>query len=185
MKQSEKRTKWQIIGDWLYYGFLSLCIGIFLVNLFVVRLAVVSGRSMMPTLEDRELLVVWQLGYEPEAGDIVVIDTSTEFFHREYIVKRVIALEGQTVTIDYDLNTVCVDGTVLEEPYIQYNEIDPMLSPDWQPLVQYTVPEGCVFVLGDNRNHSSDSRNSRYGMIPAEDLLGKVTKVLPFKLPER
>ena len=178
----------KVIYEYIETFVIAACI-VLLAYSFVARLCAVDGPSMNNTLTHGEMLVVTELGFEPEYGDIVVFhETSTPekpYGLDKLVVKRVIATEGQTVTIDYDLNTVCVDGTVLEEPYIQYNEIDPMLSPDWQPLVQYTVPEGCVFVLGDNRNHSSDSRNSRYGMIPVEDLLGKVTKVLPFKLPER
>ena len=153
------------------------CLLVMAVNFFVVRLAVVQGRSMNPTLWEGEHLVVWQLGYEPEAGDIVVIDTSESWKERSHIVKRIIGLPGQTVTVDYDSNTVTVEETLLEEPYINYSEDDPMQMMEGQQIMRYTVPDNCVFVLGDNRNHSSDSRNARYGMIPIADIMGKVVKV--------
>lgn len=171
MKQQKQEQKKQ---DRWFPVFCITCIVLIAVNFFVVRLAVVQGRSMNPTLWEGEYLVLWQLGYEPEAGDIVVINTSKSWRERDHIVKRIIGLPGQSVTIDYDSNTVTVDGILLEEPYINYSEEDPMQPMEGQKIVQYTVPENCVFVLGDNRNHSSDSRNARYGMIPTADILGKV-----------
>ena len=157
--------------------FCGVMIALLLLNTFVVKLAIVDGLSMYPTLNDRDLLLVYQLGYEPEPGDVVVIRATEERFSRKYIVKRVIATEGDTLLIDYDLNAVAVNGTVIEEPYLNYEEDDPMQPRDNRSVVSETVPEGCIFVMGDNRNHSSDSRSSKYGMIPVERIVGKV--VLP------
>lgn len=165
----EKKDRWFL---WLC----ATCIVLLLVNTFVVRLAVVDGSSMYPTLKDGELMVVWQFCYEPTAGDIVVIDTSESLLNQSHIVKRVIATEGQTVSIDYNSNLVCVEDVALEEPYINPEE-DPMKPTDEQSCKIYTVPEGCVFVMGDNRNHSADSRSSYYGMISEDHIMGKVKAV--------
>ena len=165
----EKKDRWFL---WLC----ATCIVLLLVNTFVVRLAVVDGSSMYPTLKDGELMVVWQFCYEPTAGDIVVIDTSESLLNQSHIVKRVIATEGQTVSIDYNSNLVCVEDVALEEPYINPEE-DPMKPTDEQSCKIYTVPEGCVFVMGDNRNHSADSRSAYYGMISEDHIMGKVKAV--------
>ena len=121
-------------------------------------------------------MVVWQFCYAPTAGDIVVIDTSESLLNQSHIVKRVIATEGQTVSIDYNSNLVCVEDVALEEPYINPEE-DPMKPTDEQSCKIYTVPEGCVFVMGDNRNHSADSRSAYYGMISEDHIMGKVKAV--------
>ena len=165
----EKKDRWFL---WLC----ATCIVLLLVNTFVVRLAVVDGSSMYPTLKDGELMVVWQFCYAPTAGDIVVIDTSESLLNQSHIVKRVIATEGQTVSIDYNSNLVCVEDVALEEPYINPEE-DPMKPTDEQSCKIYTVPEGCVFVMGDNRNHSADSRSAYYGMISEDHIMGKVKAV--------
>ena len=81
------------------------------------------------------------------------------------------------MTIDYDLDTVTVDEITRSEPYLNYEEGDPMLPRDDRSVVHYTVPEGCVFVMGDNRNHSADSRSDKYGMINSSRIVGRV--VLP------
>lgn len=157
--------------------FCAVMIILLLLNTFVVKLAIVDGRSMYPTLHDNQLMLVLRPGYEPSAGDVVVIHTGKGSFNRDYIVKRVIATEGQSVTIDYDLNLVSREGVVLSEPYLNYEEEDPLQPRDDRAVVTYTVPEGCVFVMGDNRNHSADSRSDKYGMIGKNKIVGKV--VLP------
>ena len=155
----------------------AVMVVLLLLNTFVVKLAVVDGRSMYPTLHDRQLLLVLRPGYQPKLGDVVVIHTGDGIFNRDYIVKRVIATEGQTVKIDYDLNEVSVDNVTLAEPYLNFEEGDPMLPRDDRSVVSDTVPEGCVFVMGDNRNHSADSRSEKYGMIDKSRIVGRV--VLP------
>lgn len=152
---------------------------IVLVFTFLGRITRVVGHSMDDTLADGELLAVWSLGYEPEQGDIVVLNkTTADFLEGEAIVKRVIALEGQTVDIDYDAGTVAVDGQVLDEPYIH----EAMLCPTYENQTHIEVPEGSIFVMGDNRNHSSDSRDVTLGTVDERYVLGRaVCVLLPFQ----
>ena len=152
---------------------------IVLVFTFLGRITRVVGHSMDDTLADGELLAVWSLGYEPEQGDIVVLNkTTADFLEGEAIVKRVIATQGQTVDITYDatgVGTVIVDGQALKEPYIN----EPMLEPGYATVsFPLTVPEGCVFVMGDNRNHSADSRYTQIGVFNTKYILGKVLLVV-------
>ena len=154
---------------------------IVLVFTFLGRITRVVGHSMDDTLADGELLAVWSLGYEPEQGDIVVLNkTTADFLEGEAIVKRVIAVGGQTVEIDYTTSTVYVDGVPLEEDYI----LEPMEQPD-SPYAQGTyweVPEGSVFVMGDNRNNSAASRDNRLGPVDERYILGKaICTILPFQ----
>lgn len=140
-----------------------------LIFTFAVRIVRVSGESMRETLQDQDMLVVlnnWLCGgYEP--GDIVILQRD-DFYGGEPIVKRVIATEGQTVDIDFDAGVVYVDGAALEEPYTR--------EPTWtQEGTEFTltVPEGCVFVMGDNRNDSDDSRDSALGPVDTRCVLGR------------
>ena len=143
-------------------------LAVVLVFTFLIRLIGVDGHSMVPTLQngDRLLVLSSLLDNDYEYGDIVVL--REESFLEEPIVKRVIATEGQTVDIDFEAGIVYVDGQVLDEPYI--NELTYMEEGTEFPL---TVPEGCIFVMGDNRNHSSDSRDSRLGTVDTRCVLGK------------
>ena len=178
MRESENSEKKQ--SDRWFPIFCTVMIVLLLLNTFVIKLAVVDGRSMYPTLHDNQLLLVLRPGYQPRQGDVVVIHTGKGIFNRDYIVKRVIATEGQAVKIDYDLNEVSVENVTLSEPYLNFEEGDPMLPRDDRSVVRYTVPEGCVFVMGDNRNHSADSRSDKYGMIDQNLIVGKVVlSVLP------
>lgn len=135
---------------------------------FCIRLIGVDGHSMVPTLQhgDRLLVVSSLLYSDYKYGDVVIL--RKESFMEAPIVKRVIATEGQTVDIDFDSGDVFVDGVVLEEPYI--NDRTHLTEGVEFPL---TVPEGSVFVLGDNRNGSSDSRNSSLGTIDTRYIIGK------------
>ena len=148
---------------------------------FFGRLTRVEGESMTNTLQDGQLLLVWSLGYQPEQGDIVVLNkTTVEHLKGVAIVKRVIAVGGQTVDIDYATNSVYVDGERLEEDYIK----EPMADITGDPFraqTHFEVPEGSIFVMGDNRNGSDDSRNSLIGCIDEDYLLGKaVLSIFPF-----
>ena len=150
--------------------------GIVIVFLLLFRFIVVSGDSMYATLWDGDyLLLLSNLFYqEPEHGDIVVISKKS-FDDGKPIVKRVIAGEGQTVDIDFETATVFVDGIALEEPYINsptsFNE--GMVFP-------LTVAENCIFVLGDNRGVSRDSRDPAIGQIDKREVLGKaIFLILP------
>ena len=125
------------------------------------------------TLQDGELMLVWSLGYTPRQGDIVVLNkTTAEFLGNRAIVKRVIATGGQTVDIDYGTGTVYVDGAALDEPYIREEMYLPFASTMQQ--THWEVPEGSIFVMGDNRNYSTDSRDDRLGTVDEDYVLGKV-----------
>ena len=140
---------------------------------FAIRLIGVDGHSMVPTLQDGDRLLVlnslWDSDYE--YGDIVVL--RKESFLEEPIVKRVIATEGQTVDIHFASGSVYVDGELLEEDYI--NEPTYVDEGTQFPL---TVPEGSIFVMGDNRNHSSDSRSSDLGTVDTRYVIGKAVFLL-------
>ncbi len=136
---------------------------------FIVRPVSVSGRSMNPTLASGDWLLISQSTAFPERGDIVVVSDTAEV--HEPIIKRVIAVAGDTIDIDYDAGAVYVNGERVEEPYI----LSRMKKPLNASLLRLplTVPEGCVFVMGDNRNISLDSRFSEIGIIDAREIQGR------------
>ncbi len=156
--------------DWVEIFVATISI-ILLVFTFFVRIAYVDGPSMNQTLHDGETLVVSNLFYTPKQGDIVVFqspDSSVE----GGIVKRVIATEGQVVDIDFDMWRVFVDGVELDEPYVNYLEGYRMREYDVKFPI--TVPEGHIFVMGDNRNYSNDSRDSDIGFVDTRFVFGRV-----------
>lgn len=140
---------------------------------FVVRMMGVSGPSMIPTLQngDRLIVVNSTICGDYEVGDIVIARKMS--FSNEPIVKRVIATEGQTVDVDFDLGRVYVDGVELHEDYI--NDLTYLEEGTEFPL---TVPEGSVFLMGDNRNHSNDSRDDRLGPVEEQLIIGKAVFVV-------
>ncbi len=151
---------------------------------FVTRIAVVDGPSMLQTLHHGDTLIVSDLGYEPKQGDIIVAQKlSSEW--KTPIVKRVIAVGGQTVDIDFSKWTVTVDGEVIDESSYLYLARDAIITTNLNFPV--TVPEGQLFVMGDNRNHSSDSRDYRIGFIDERCVFGRVlARIMPtFKTFER
>ena len=151
--------------DWLQCIVSGIVICI-LVFTFLLRVVGVVGSSMVPTLEGGDRLIISNLFYKPKYGDIVVL--RKEQFKEEPIIKRVIATEGQTVDIDFVEGLVYVDGVALTEPYVNAptNEREDFTGP-------VTVPEGCVFVMGDNRNRSTDSRSGRIGCVDQRLIIGK------------
>lgn len=146
-----------------------------LLFVFAVRLVGVVGPSMYPTLHDGDkLTLLSNFLYEPEVGDIVVLRAID--FDEEPIVKRVIAEEGQTIDINFDTGEVFVDGQLLDEPYIN----DPTTRAEGMQF-PLTVPDNCIFVMGDNRLHSTDSRDPSIGCVDKRYVLGKALQIiLPF-----
>ena len=178
-KPEEVKLPGADLFDWLQMVMGCILAAVLLFNCFA-RLTQVDGESMTNTLQDGEMMLVWSLGYHPKAGDIVVVNKKTAtFLDDRAIVKRVIAVGGQSVDIDYASGTVYVDGSPLDEPYIKepMYRPDPFRSPEMQQT-HWEVPEGSIFVMGDNRNNSTDSRDDRLGPIDEGYLLGKVVLAL-------
>ena len=172
-EQAVKPVRGQGMLEW-YEALISAALVLVLVFSFVFRIIQVDGSSMVPTLTNGDKLIVWGVGYTPERGDVVIVDSYTTY--GKPLVKRVIAKGGDTISIDYETGTVTVNGEVLQEDYIA----EPTYL-GYDVEFPYTVPEGTVFVMGDNRNQSLDSRSSYIGCIDEQDILGKVLVCfLPF-----
>ena len=154
--------------DWLQCIVTAIVCGI-LIFIFVGRTIGVDGHSMMGTLYNRDRVVMSNLFYTPKTGDIVVFHCPNETFGGTPLVKRIIATEGQTIDINFETGEVFVDGVLLPEPYL--NETTRSRYSFQGPL---TIKEGHVFVMGDNRNNSSDSRDNRVGQVDTRYILGKV-----------
>lgn len=162
------------IYDWLQCIVMAIVICVLFFS-FIVRLVDVVGSSMYPTLENGDKILVSNLFYTPKQGDIVVF--RKDEYREEPLVKRIIAVEGQTVDIDFDRGIVYVDGEPIDEPYIAEPTTE---SIDFVGPI--TVDEGCVFVMGDNRNASTDSRTTEIGMVDERCIMGKVYfTVFPLK----
>lgn len=151
----------------------STCIVVILTYTFIGRIAWVSGQSMEPTLFDRDVLLVWALGYDPSPGDIIACNSEGL---GKVIVKRVVATAGQEVTIDFGAGKVYVDG---EEFIVDGIENITTLS-EGREIEKLVVPADCCFVLGDNRQHSTDSRNPTVGFVSCDDIIGRaILRILP------
>lgn len=166
---AENKPDWKKSTVLYIHDLIYLLAGIVLVFLLVFRVIVVNGSSMYDTLLHGDyLLLLSNVFYqEPEHGDIVVISKES-FDNGKPIVKRVIAKEGQTVDIDFENGIVYVDGIELQEDYIYT-----LTTVDEGMAFPLTVEEGCIFVLGDNRGVSLDSRNPNVGQIDTREVLGK------------
>ncbi|MDD6563628.1 MAG: signal peptidase I [Clostridiales bacterium] len=207
-KTEEKKNKsiGRELFEWAYSIVIAIIIA-FLIKGFLFDIVKVDGSSMKPTLLDGDRLIVTKLGYEPKQGDIIILDSNyserksyfeavaanegkdelsgirkfTEGMHlpkslkKIYYVKRVIATEGQTV--DIRDGKVYVDGEELDEPYYSGQTF----PTDAQVQYPFTVSEDCVFVMGDNRGNSTDSRSSRLGEVDEDAVLGKAQlRIFPF-----
>ena len=169
MQEQEKQTaKGRDLYEWVQslVGSVLVVVAIFT---FVIRMMGVDGHSMLNTLQhgDRLLVVNSMLYHDYKYGDIVIL-RKDGVFDDDPIVKRVIAVEGQTVDIDFAEGIVYVDGEALEEDYIR----EPTYTAEGTEF-PLTVPEGSIFVMGDNRNHSSDSRDYRLGTVDTRYVIGK------------
>ena len=176
-KPAAEKSPYFELYDWMDCIVYSVLVVVLLLSF---RLIGVDGTSMVPTLQDGDRVLLQSIFYKPQAGDIVVFTKL-----QSPLVKRIIATEGQIVDIDFAQGIVYVDNVPLDEPYI--NELTftdegtefPLTLGDVSFPVE--VPQGCVFVLGDNRNHSSDSRVSQVGMVDTRHILGKISfRLLPF-----
>ncbi len=175
-----------VILEYLEILVLSVC-AVLLIFTFGVRLCRVNGNSMMKTLSHTEMLITATLA-EVEHGDIIVFHQTSDTYLRfnEPLVKRVIATEGQTVKIDYATVSLYVDGVLVDEPYVSLlandnrTEIPYLLQIPGHSfnfatgIFEVTVPDGCLFVMGDNRNNSADSRSVEVGFVDERRVLGKV-----------
>ena len=153
------------IFDWLQ-SIIFAIIACVLLFMFVARVVTVDGGSMNPTLIHGDRLIVSNLDKSYEQGDVVVF-VAPEFMD-EPLIKRIIATEGQLVEINFDKGIVKIDEQELYEPYIAELTTD---EQDYDG--PFEVPTGCVFVLGDNRNHSTDSRTEEIGCVDTRYILGK------------
>ena len=162
------------VYDWIQCLMVALVICV-VVFVFFIRVIDVSGSSMLPTLINGDKMIVSDLFYKPKAGDVVVFKSDT-YDPNKALVKRIIATEGQEINIDFEHGIVYVDGQPLDEKYIAEptrNKLD-FIGPK-------EVPEGCVFVMGDNRNASTDSRKKEIGMVDERMIVGRVYAVIfPF-----
>lgn len=159
------------IYDWIQclITALIICVVLFV---FFIRVIDVSGTSMNPTLSNGDKMLVSNVFYKPHQGDVVVFKKDS-YDPDKALVKRVIATEGQEVNINFDQGIVYVDGEPLEEDYINeltHTKID-FIGPK-------EVPKGCVFVMGDNRNMSTDSRDADIGMVDSRLILGRAYAVI-------
>ena len=169
MQEQERKTvRGRDLYEWIQslVGSVLVVVAIFT---FGIRMLGVDGHSMLNTLQhgDRLMVVNPIFYHDYKYGDIVIL-RKTGVFDNEPIVKRVIATGGQTVDIDFDAGVVYVDGEALEEDYIR----EPTYTAEGTEF-PLTVPEGSIFVMGDNRNGSSDSRDYRLGTVDTRYVIGK------------
>jgi signal peptidase I len=193
---SPKPTPVAALFDILEIVVFAVCATILLFALFF-RVCRVDGSSMLQTLRNGETLVTSNLS-QIEIGDIVIFHQTSDVYDRfnEALVKRVIATEGQTVRIDYEAGEVYVDGVLLDEPYVALINQSGKHTGIWSlspslpgcydrqtKIFEATVPDGCYFVMGDNRNNSADSRSAEVGFVDARRVLGKaVIRLKPWTI---
>lgn len=159
--------------DWVISIAVAIVIAL-VIKTYVFTLVRVDGPSMNPTLTNGDVLYANRFMYKPAVGDIIIFRPPNS--PKTPYIKRVIAVGGQTVDVNGEEHTVTVDGVVLDEDYIA----EPLES---SGTMEYpcTVPEGYIFVMGDNRNNSRDSRDATVGLIPLGNVIGKAEfRLLPF-----
>ncbi len=166
--------------EWLSTLVVSILVVVLLFT-FCFRMVGISGSSMEDTLQSQDRVIIRSAFYTPQVGDIVVLSrdyiTEEDGTSPEPIIKRIIATEGQEVYLDFENNKVFVDGVALEEPYVKG-----VLNEGRVPIQNpHMVKEGCVFVLGDHRTVSKDSRTAEVGDVDSRYILGKaMVRIFPF-----
>lgn len=156
---------WKFLYSWVDSLALALIVVLVLFTV-LFRVVSVSGPSMKPTLKEGDRLFVSAINLSYKRGDIVVITQPNQL--NEPLIKRIVAVGGDEVDIDFNDGTVKINGEIINESYVA--------SPTTRMFdiaFPVTVPEGCVFVMGDNRNNSTDSRSSIVGFVDTRYLLGK------------
>lgn len=185
----EKKRVVEEMFDWIEI-FSSALVTVILLFTFIFRLVTVQGPSMQETLHEKDNLIISRFAINPNPGDIVVIQVPNPLYDTP-IIKRVIATEGQTVDFDFENWVVTVDNQPLDEPYVNYeyttdangNQVLRQMKQEdiFLNSLPITVGEGKIFVMGDNRNHSSDSRSSTIGQVDVRNVVGRVLiRVFPF-----
>ena len=171
-----KKTAAQRLRGWI--GYIAIILSVVMVFLiFGIRVVNVDGASMDTTLVSGEKIVITNFFYTPQDGDIIVVSRGAHYDKR--IVKRVIATEGQSVKLDYANNKIYVDGKELDEPYVKDGTTFGGNFGNY--AIPEVVPEGKIFVMGDNRSVSLDSRSSQIGLVNTSDVMGKAQfAIFPF-----
>ena len=174
VKKEEQKYTWQQNVALYLHDMICMLVAVMAVLMLSLRIIVVDGPSMERTLLNGDyMLLVSNMFYkEPKHGDVVVVSKQA-YDNGKPIVKRVIATEGQTVDIDFNEGVVYVDGVAQDEPYTK--TLTTLKEGTVFPLV---VEEGKVFVMGDNRNNSKDSRSTQIGQVDKREVLGKVAFIL-------
>lgn len=180
LKEEEPVNIANEILDWIE-SFVFAVFVIILIFIFLFRIVTVDGHSMNSTLSDKDRVIISHLNYDPKNDDIVVVNSSVL---NKTLIKRVIGIAGDTVKIDYNINTVYVNGKAISNEHIDNTMLDKgMFDPSFKVsdgVYEYKVPENSIFIMGDNRNNSTDSRT--IGFISKDDVMGHVIfRLYPFK----
>lgn len=146
---------------------LTAVLAVGIIFTFFFKISTVSGQSMENTLHDGDNLIITSITKKIEPGDVVVISQPNGY--EKVLIKRVIAVEGQTVSFDHTTGKTMINGKIIDEPYIKEKA-----DYTYAMTKTYTVPKDKIFVMGDNRNHSADSRDIAVGMIDEDYVMGKV-----------
>lgn len=182
LKKSKSVSPLNFILDWAE-SFAFAIFVVILVFTFLLRTVIVVGKSMNPNFYDSDRIIITHINSNPEKGDVLVMNC---YGLNETIIKRCIGTGGDKIVINYNDGTVKVNDETVSNEYINGSMVDKPYYFDQQYRVadgvyEYHVPEGKVFVMGDNRNYSSDSRCSMVGFIDVDDILGKVVfRIYPF-----
>ena len=172
-KETVRKSAYNRVAEYIYsvFSYLLLCMTvIFIAFTFFLRLVTVSGASMNPTLRTGDGIIISNFMYTPDYGDIVAVNK--ESAGESSMIKRVVALPGDEVTINFESHIITVNGKVAFEDYEVMEPISEAFDMDY-PVSTFTVPDDSIFVLGDNRNNSIDSRSESVGVIKLDEINGK------------